>query len=799
MAESIRSMTVLAFRRTGRATRIPGTTSVASCPCQSGRTVSCWSRVGTARGDITLPEGLSRALQGQKNYTSEVRIFDKADHDDAEFITRIFKLCILGNATGCTTSDSYGTDRGGKSATAADIYLNWDRLTDVSGDRTSYDAGTLNPGMENIQFNQCHSPPGTSLDSRAFELVIHEAGHALGMSGASPPRSLAQGTIDLINALLRGALSDLIDRFGGDDVDYTTSHPTVASTVLNYASFEKEHGVEGEPDCFPHPLDVLAINALYQDGYEQPVFGPFSLATSIRGGGGRVTISPARPAGGYYDDGTKVTVTAWDTVGHAFEGWEGACAHAATSTICRVTMDNNKSVSAMFSTTEADEAPSFGSASFTLTRAPGAMFHFIPLPTATGGNGTLSYSLSSSNQPDWLVFAPAPPTISTRNPIPASAAGINYTMTLTVVDSDSNTGSSDRDSVTINVTVSPISGSFRVEGEGSSQVGAETAADLKARAEAGGLGVVAYWRTQNSVSSETTTTAGYTASGDYNWVLTETLRHDGVGYYDTASEAESAARVAASAAIPEGATLTSVTIYWTGNFPDRGGWVSAADATYQQEGSVEASGVGDDRNAAISAALSDAQSQAPAGATVNVVTVTTARNTSTEYTASQLWRWNTDQDSSPTSVTINLAVRPSWNQTMVIWPVPTAAIGTATQGVPLSGIWYYRGDNDWDVYLPGAPSFVNSISQLVRGRHYNVRVTAAHTWVVSSVSRTTRGAPAVQSNSGWRATVICENGPGRIRLGVAPTEAQAIGAATWFINSRDGCGGTGTYTVSRIE
>ena len=423
-------------------------------------------------GDISLLEGLSRArqgqdaLQGQENVESEVRIFDKADHDDAEFITRIYDLCTLSNATGCTTSDAYGKDRGGEPATTADIYLNWDRLTDVSHGRVSYDAGTLNPGMENIQFNQCHSPPEIPLDSRAFELVIHEAGHALGMSGASQLRSFAQFTIDAIGRL--PFLDDLIKRFGdGLDLDHETSHPTVVSTVLNYASDEKRHGVEGEPDCFPHPLDVLAINALYQDGYEQPVFGPFWLSTSTSGGAGSVTMEPARPAGGYYDDGTMVTVTAtWDPLILAFERWEGDCAHELTP-ICIVTMDDDKSVRANFSTTEADEAPSFGSASFTLTRAPGAMFHFIPLPTATGGNGTLSYSLSSSNQPDWLVFAPAPPTISTKNknPIPASAAGINYTMTLTVVDSDSNTGSSDRDSVTINVTVSPISGSFSVEGE----------------------------------------------------------------------------------------------------------------------------------------------------------------------------------------------------------------------------------------------------------------------------------------------------------------------------------------------
>ena len=57
----------------------------------------------------------------------------------------------------------------------------------------------------------------------------------------------------------------------------------------------------------------------------------------------------------------------------------------------------------------------------------------------------------------------------------------------------------------------------------------------------------------------------------------------------------------------------------------------------------------------------------------------------------------------------------------------------------------------------------------------------------------------VPSDSGWRATVTCESGPGPIRLGVAPTEAQAIAAARWFIDSSQGCGGSGTYTVSRTQ
>ena len=41
---------------------------------------------------------------------------------------------------------------------------------------------------------------------------------------------------------------------------YEASHPTVADSVMNYNS---ETGVS-EPDCSPHPFDVLAIYAAYQ-------------------------------------------------------------------------------------------------------------------------------------------------------------------------------------------------------------------------------------------------------------------------------------------------------------------------------------------------------------------------------------------------------------------------------------------------------------------------------------------------------------------------------------------------------
>ena len=39
---------------------------------------------------------------------------------------------------------------------------------------------------------------------------------------------------------------------------YEASHPAVTDSVMNY------DGRKDEPDCSPHPLDIMAIYALYQ-------------------------------------------------------------------------------------------------------------------------------------------------------------------------------------------------------------------------------------------------------------------------------------------------------------------------------------------------------------------------------------------------------------------------------------------------------------------------------------------------------------------------------------------------------
>ena len=72
----------------------------------------------------------------------------------------------------------------------------------------------------------------------AYATAVHEAGHVLGLAGRPQPNEI----LSLIF------------------VPYEVAHPTTPGAVMNY----DQRTMVSEPDCAPHPLDVLAIFALYQ-------------------------------------------------------------------------------------------------------------------------------------------------------------------------------------------------------------------------------------------------------------------------------------------------------------------------------------------------------------------------------------------------------------------------------------------------------------------------------------------------------------------------------------------------------
>ncbi len=68
----------------------------------------------------------------------------------------------------------------------------------------------------------------------AFQSMVHEVGHILGIRGAT------------------------------DGNGYTNGHPSIADSAVNY---DWKVVPDVEPDCAPHPFDIMALFALYQTGF----------------------------------------------------------------------------------------------------------------------------------------------------------------------------------------------------------------------------------------------------------------------------------------------------------------------------------------------------------------------------------------------------------------------------------------------------------------------------------------------------------------------------------------------------
>ncbi len=86
--------------------------------------------------------------------------------------------------------------------------------------------------MNYSSFNPC---PNTNDNyNNPYSSLVHEAGHALGIRAASKKAA---------DSRLQG-------------------HPSITDSIMNYSTVT---GVV-EPDCSPHPLDIMAIYTIYQTG-----------------------------------------------------------------------------------------------------------------------------------------------------------------------------------------------------------------------------------------------------------------------------------------------------------------------------------------------------------------------------------------------------------------------------------------------------------------------------------------------------------------------------------------------------
>ena len=98
--------------------------------------------------------------------------------------------------------------------------------------------GGVTVDRDDVPFNTCDAESiGT------YETLIHEAGHALGIRNAS---SVASGWHRNL-----------------------WHHPSTYESLMSYEGIVLRTGLSAsqlpdDPDCSPHPLDVLAIFALYQ-------------------------------------------------------------------------------------------------------------------------------------------------------------------------------------------------------------------------------------------------------------------------------------------------------------------------------------------------------------------------------------------------------------------------------------------------------------------------------------------------------------------------------------------------------
>ena len=121
-----------------------------------------------------------------------------------------------------------------------DVIINRARVEGEIGDARRLDiaGGDIVVTEGDTLFNGCRPSFLPDPDFRNYELMVHEAGHALGLSH-----------------ILVGELRDEKSR-------YQVAHPGIADSVMNKDDMVFD-GLE-EPDCSPHPMDILAIYALYQ-------------------------------------------------------------------------------------------------------------------------------------------------------------------------------------------------------------------------------------------------------------------------------------------------------------------------------------------------------------------------------------------------------------------------------------------------------------------------------------------------------------------------------------------------------
>ena len=216
-------------------------------------------------GACEMDNDMTEEMLSVRNNTNEIFMVKRTDRDESlrsKLLERWYSIekgrldIVLkpGTAARVATEEETSGDGGptfeiGSNGKSIDMLLQYETMQTLS-------AGVMPriPGVDSdwddkdVRLNTCRGQLASNDYDRAFEpyaTIIHEAGHMLGLSEPDP-------------TLIRGR---------GPGEVYRGSHPTIAETVMNY-----DEQVPGqitdtinEPDCSPHPMDIMAVYALHQN------------------------------------------------------------------------------------------------------------------------------------------------------------------------------------------------------------------------------------------------------------------------------------------------------------------------------------------------------------------------------------------------------------------------------------------------------------------------------------------------------------------------------------------------------
>ena len=169
-------------------------------------------------------------------------------------IEDIHGLCVFGTGSACTISQAYRSGRA--ASTQLSNAAGSDNAVDILFRESVFETAHLTKPVD-VRFNNCIPPIGhvdvpMRDDFFVHKTAVHEAGHALGTSGAAKTASVIASI---------GLLGPIAGYFA--TVEYEAAHPSIPGAAMNY-NRRILGNYYGEPDCSPHPFDIMAIRALYQ-------------------------------------------------------------------------------------------------------------------------------------------------------------------------------------------------------------------------------------------------------------------------------------------------------------------------------------------------------------------------------------------------------------------------------------------------------------------------------------------------------------------------------------------------------